>query len=61
LREEPELMLKSELDKWHKPQRVDVVMFDHYFNDCFDERPVGHALEEAINEYAGNNLPNAAQ
>ena len=57
LREEPELMLKSELDDFHKPRRVDVVMFDQYFNDYFEERPVDRALESAINEYAKNLKP----
>ena len=54
LREEPSLMEKSELDELHKPRRVDVVMFDQYFNDYFTERAIDRDLEDAIKEYARN-------
>ncbi len=40
LRDMPQIMSKDELDSWHKPKRVDVVMQDELFDSLFCPPPV---------------------
>jgi hypothetical protein len=48
-------MEKSELDTWHKPRRVDVVMYDSYLESLHGiTRRVEDELRDAIKEYAKN-------
>lgn len=55
LRKRPEKMEKSELDTWHKPRRVDVVMYDSYLESLHGiTRRVEDELRDAIKEYAKN-------
>lgn len=48
LREKPEKLEKSDLDSWHKPKRVDVVMQDDWFETHVQPVDVRTQLYESI-------------
>lgn len=54
LRPEPKIMEKSNLDTWHKPRRVDVVMRDDDFEKFVPAARVENDLARAIEEYKKN-------
>jgi len=54
LRNEPEVIEKNQLDSWHKPRRVDVVMYDEWLENNVDIPSVDSELERVIQQYAVN-------
>lgn len=51
LRQLPTLLSKSDLDKWHKPKRVDTVLFDWFFEELVDPPRVEDELRRVISLY----------
>lgn len=54
LRKEPALLTKSELDGFHKPKRVDTVLFDERFERLIKPDDVESVLHRMIDAYATN-------
>lgn len=52
LREPPELLTKDQLDGFHKPKRVDTVLYDHWFEEHIVVPPVEDALQHDIDALA---------
>ncbi len=52
LREMPEKLLKSELDVFHKPKRVDTVLYDERFERLLQPEDVRVVMKKVIEEYA---------
>lgn len=48
LREKPELGTKSDLDKWHKPRRVDAVIYDAIFESIVQPPTVEDEMKRVI-------------
>lgn len=48
----PEKLTKSELDTWHKPKRVDTVLYDEFFEQTFTPPTVQDELKRNIALYA---------
>jgi dTDP-4-dehydrorhamnose reductase len=53
-RSEPEVLEKNQLDSWHKPRRVDVVMYDEWLEKNVDVPEVDTELQRVIGQYAEN-------
>lgn len=51
LRDMPEKITKDALDTWHRPKRVDVVLYDARFERILKPEPVEVELEHAIEGY----------
>ena len=51
LRPMPEKIEKSSLDTWHKPKRVDVVLFDERFERIVKPEAVEDLLQRTIADY----------
>jgi dTDP-4-dehydrorhamnose reductase len=51
-RKAPEKLTKSELDGWHKPKRVDTVLYDEFFEKTFNPPTVQEELKRNIALYA---------
>ena len=51
LREMPEKITKAALDTWHRPKRVDVVLYDARFERILKPDPIELELERAIEGY----------
>ena len=51
LREMPEKITKDALDQWHRPKRVDAVLYDARFERIIRPETVEIELEKAIEEY----------
>jgi dTDP-4-dehydrorhamnose reductase len=56
LRGAPGLLDKSSLDKWHKPRRVDVVLYDKTFESLINPPLVQDELQRVIAEFKKNIL-----
>lgn len=54
LRAKPELLEKKDLDKWHKPKRVDTVLYDKFFETTIKPSDVEDELTRVIGLYAKN-------
>jgi dTDP-4-dehydrorhamnose reductase len=54
LREMPQMIDKSELDTFHKPKRVDTVLFDERFERLIGPEDISAVLQRTIIEYAKN-------
>jgi len=54
LRKKPKKLEKKDLDTWHKPQRVDVVMEDYRMERVVDPPNVNDELERMIDLFAKN-------
>ncbi|HYM19950.1 MAG TPA: sugar nucleotide-binding protein [Candidatus Kapabacteria bacterium] len=54
LREMPARITKAELDSFHKPKRVDTVLFDERFEYQLKPEPVENVLQRTIKEYAAH-------
>ncbi len=54
LRQKPEILSKSDLDQWHKPKRVDTVLYDAFFEDLVNPPTVNDELRRVISLYAGD-------
>ena len=52
LREQPEKFTKDELDSFHKPKRVDTVLYDERFERLLKPEPVEKKMRETIARYA---------
>lgn len=52
LRNEPTELTKKELDSWHRPKRVDTVLYDAQFEECISPRPLATTLGDTIYELA---------
>jgi dTDP-4-dehydrorhamnose reductase len=52
LRDMPVKITKSELDSFHKPKRVDTVLYDERFERLLSPEPVEDILRKTIKEYA---------
>jgi len=48
LRSAPNVIQKSELDQWHKPRRVDTVLYDSRFEKYIAPRSIEEVLTETI-------------
>lgn len=56
LRGRPERLTKDQLDGFHKPKRVDTVLYDPWLEKCVKPQPIEESLVETISEFArGNN------
>jgi hypothetical protein len=51
MREQPQHLTKEDLDKFHKPKRVDTVLYDERFEREIKPEDVHVQLERAITEY----------
>jgi dTDP-4-dehydrorhamnose reductase len=56
LREKPEELIKTDLDVWHKPKRVDAVLKDEYFEDIVKPPDVHDELKRNIELYKENDI-----
>lgn len=54
LREAPGILSKANLDTWHKPRRVDTVMYDDVFETAIRPESVDKMLDETIRKYAND-------
>ena len=53
LREMPQPLEKSELDIFHKPKRVDTVLYDERFERLIKPEPIEDVMRRTIKEFAG--------
>lgn len=61
LRADPKRMVKRNLDEWHKPRRVDVVMMDEEFESRIDAQSVEDAIWDSILELKDKMPPKHSQ
>lgn len=54
LREMPQPLTKAELDSFHKPKRVDTVLYDERFERLIKPMPVDRVLRSTIDQYKRN-------
>jgi dTDP-4-dehydrorhamnose reductase len=54
LREMPEKLEKSELDGFHKPKRVDTVLYDERFEKMIQPEDLSIVMKKTIDEFAAN-------
>jgi hypothetical protein len=54
LREMPVVLDKSELDSFHKPRRVDTVLYDERFERLMAPEDISTVLKNTITEFAKN-------
>lgn len=61
LRNEPKLLKKEDLDGWHKPKRVNVVLHDHNCEDLFHPNYLEVNLDKCISALANRRNGNVSK
>ena len=56
LRDIPQIMTKKDMGSWHKPKRVDVVLYDKEFEELVNPPEVMDELDSMIKEFKINYM-----